>query len=188
MSFLTLFYNILLNPSETMLDISDGAASKDRLLGYATLIVLVVSALGGIYSPFNATAAGLPFKILLAGISGLLCWVFTGTVIATTAYVFGKNGRPQTILSLTALATMPWLFLPVAMLFKPLGSVGYGVAIIISLGLWAWSTILFLMAVKHTYHLTLERVLLATSLPILMTFLGIAWVSGFFINLFKFLS
>ncbi len=189
MQFLNILYNILVSPSQEFRVVSIGPVPKNALLAYGTAIVLIVSGLGVIYSPFVSSTEGLLFKILFAAITGLIFWLFTALVFSTTAYIFGMRGRPQTFLILTAYAVLPWIFLPVVMLFKGiLGAFGNTIVIFGSLGIWLWSVILFLMALKYTYNLTLERVLLAGTIPILMTFIGISWLSGFFYNLVQFFS
>lgn len=189
MRLLDILYNILFYPSHEFKVVSMGPVPKDYFLGLGTIIVVLVSSIGVLYSPFVYSTEGLFFTMILAAISGLVFWLFTVSVFSTAAYIFGGRGRPQTLLILTAFATLPWIFLPVVMLFKSaLGTFGHTISIFASLGLWIWTAILFLMAIKYTYNLSLERLLLAASLPLLMAFLGITWAGGFFFNLFKFLS
>lgn len=189
MQFLNIAYNILVHPSQEFKVVSVGPVPKDILLAYGAVIVFLVSGIGVLYSPMIATTSGLFLKFLLSATTGLILWLFTGTVFSTAAYIFGTRGRPQTLLILTAYATLPWVLLPSVMLFKgTLGAFGQTISILGSLGIWLWTVILFLMALRYTYNLTLERVLLAAGLPIMMTFLGIGWISGFFFNLVKFLS
>jgi hypothetical protein len=189
MQFLDIFYNVLFHPSQEFRVVSIGPVPKDRLLAYALVLVIVTSALGVIYSPMVFSTDGLMLKLILAATSGLIFWLFTAALIAMTAYIFGQRGRPQTVLILTAYATLPWLFLPVTMLFRDsFGSFGHTISVFASLGIWLWSAILFLMALKFAYSLTLDRILLVALLPILMTFLGLSWLCGFFFNLIQFLS
>lgn len=189
MQFLYIFYNILFHPSQEFRVVSMGPVPKDVLLAYGSIIILVVSAMGVVFSPLNDTADGLVFKMILSAVGGLLFWLLTGLIFSTTAYVFGDRGRPQTFLILSAFATAPWVLLPILMLFKHvLGGFGNFIAITGSLGLWLWSAVLFLMAIKYTYNMSLDRVLLITAIPGMMSFLWFSWVWGFFFNLFQFLS
>jgi hypothetical protein len=186
--FLNIVYNILFHPTQEFRVVAIGPVPKDLLLVYSILFVLFISGMGIIYSPMVISTDGLAFKILISALTGLLFWLFSGAVFSITAFVFGRRGRPLTLLILTGYATLPWLFLPVMMQFKAFGAIGNTIAIFGSLGLWLWSTILYLMAIKYTYELSLERILLAASLPILMAFLGLSWVGGFFFNLAQFFS
>jgi hypothetical protein len=187
MQFLDIIYNVLVSPSQEFRVISKGPVPKDTLFAYATLIVFLVSGVGALYSPFVNSTDGLVLRVMFSCISGLIFWIFTGSVFSMAAYVFGERGRPQTILILTAYATLPWIFLPIIMLFKGfLGAIGHSIAIFALLGLWLWSSVLFLIALKATYNLSLERIILVACLPILMTFLGLAWFGGFLLNTFKF--
>ncbi len=189
MQFLDIFFNVLFHPSQEFRVIAIGPVPRDRLLAYGLVLVLVTSALGVVYSPMVFSTDGLMLKLMLAATSGTIYWLFTAALIAMTAYVFGERGRPQTLLILTAYATLPWLFLPVAMLFRDsLWGFGHTISIFASLGIWLWSAILFLMALKFTYNLTLDRLLLAATVPLLMAFLGLSWVGGFIFNLIQFLS
>lgn len=189
MQFLSIVYNVLFHPTQEFRVISMGPVPKDLLLAFATGIVLFVSGTGVVYSPMVQSTQGLMFKLVMSSLSGLLFWLFSTAVFASAAYVFCRRGRPQTLLILTGYATLPWIFLPVVMLFKgTFGAVGNTVAVFGSLGLWLWSAVLYLMAIKYTYDLTLDRILLAACLPLLMAFLGFSWVGGFFFNLAMFLS
>lgn len=190
MQFLNIVYNILVSPTQEFRVVSLGPVPKEKLLIYAVGIVVIISALGAIYSSSGAfTLDGFIIRLMLSAFVGIIFWLFTGAVFSTAAYVFGVNGRPQTLLILTAYATLPWIFLPVVIQFKGfLGSFGNTISIFGALALWLWTTILFLMAIKYTYSLSLERILLAACLPILMTFLGISWVGGFFFNFLQFFS
>lgn len=190
MRFLDIFYNILFHPAQEFKVVAIGPVPKDLLLAYSAIIVIVVSAIGVVYTPMaSATTEGITFHMLLAGFSGIVFWVVSGSIFALTSYIFCQRGRPMTLLILTGYATLPWLFLPVTMLFKDvLGSIGNTIAIMGALGLWLWTTVLYLMALKYTYSLSLERVFLAASLPLLMSFLGVSWVGGFFFNLIQFFS
>jgi Yip1 domain len=189
MQLLNIIYNILLSPAQEFRVVALGPVPKERLLGYSLLFVGIISAGGVIYSPVVHSTDGLMLKVLLSALTGLVFWLFTAGIYATTAYTFGIHGRPRTLLILTGYATLPWIFLPVAVLFKGfLGTFGQTISVFASLGIWLWAAILFLMALKHTYSLTIERVLLIAAIPLLMAFLGIAWVGGFFFNLIQIFS
>lgn len=189
MSFLETFYGILFAPVETFSGVSETTGFKSASFFGGLFIVIIISGFAALYGPGNSLLGWLPFKIAVSALSGVIFWLVCGCIFALAAYVFGMKGRPQTLLTLTAYATLPWVFIPVLILFKSsLGTFGGVIESFGVLGLWIWSMVLFLMALRFTYHLSLDRVLLAAALPFLMMFIGLAWVSGFFLNLFQLFS
>ncbi len=162
--------------------------SKSRLLLIAFGIVVCISALGALFASGSHSFGSLAINLFISVLLGLICWLFTGAVFAMMGYIFGKQGHPITFLVLTAYALLPWMFLPPLMLLKESGGIGMAVAVLGGFGLWLWNGVLFMAALKFTYSLTVDRLLLAAGIPLLMAFLGFVWVGGFFINLFQMLS
>lgn len=184
-------YQTLFHPVSQFKRIAIGPVSRDRLLLLSALVVLSVSAMGITYATGATSFGWLLMRGVMSAVGGIILWLITGSIIATAAYVFGLRGRPVTLLILTGLAMLPWIFLPVFGLFKlsgalvpPLSAVG----ILGALSLWIWSGFLFWMAVRYTYNLSLERLFLAIGLPLLMSFLLFLWVGQFFAKLIGILT
>lgn len=187
--FLETIYSTLFRPAPLFRGLAMEAPLRGRTLIYGMIIVLLVSSLGSLVSPFTLDADALVFQMVFGALAGFGLWLFTGGLFSLVAYVFQGHARPQLLLTLTAYATLPWILLPIVVLFKgQLGGVGSVLMVAGCFALWVWSSLLFLAALKYTYHLTLDRVILVSGLPLMMGVIGFAWVCGFFANLVQFLS
>lgn len=152
-----------------------------RLL-LACCIVALCSGLAVLYT--GTSADWVIFNALFSGTAGLVFWLIVTLIFAGGSFVFTGTAHLQRLFVSTAFSLLPWLFFPMVMLFKNFLGVGGNILVIVStLALWVWTTVLYFWALKSTFSLSLERLLLLVWLPFLMGFLSLAWIFGFFANL-----
>jgi hypothetical protein len=180
-SFLDVAYGVLFSPGRLFVSVkTEGTEHRNRLLSHGLLMVVIISLLGAVYSPFTKTLDDILPQGLWGIFSGIVWWLFTAVLFAVASYSLGGTGRLQTTLTLTAFAMWPWVLLPVLMLFQESASIwGSFVAVAGQLVLWVWSGLLFLLAIKMTYTLNWPRVLLLMGVPLLMGWLALGWFTGF---------
>lgn len=152
---------------------------------YAAGVVFWVSAMSAFCIPTIDQFSGISFWFLLevfvASFIGVLMWFLTALSFSALAYCFRSQGKLSTILILTGYAMLPWVLLgPLVLLKQALGVVGLILYLVGFIGLWVWSTILFLVAIQKTYALSFDRVLLISVLPLMLLGVGVFWLlSGF---------
>ncbi|MGE0199346.1 MAG: Yip1 family protein [Candidatus Melainabacteria bacterium] len=185
--FLTLVYNGLFHPQTTYEKMAETEEPGRNLL-YGLILVFLISAIAPPLHTMQsgATDDNLLLIMPLHGFLGLLGWVLMASVIALMAFAFRGHGRFKPFLLLSSLATLPWILLAPALLIEnSLGATGSFLGICLSMGLWAWSAILFGMAVARTYALNVEQTLSVLVMPFLMFGVFIAWTAGFMKNIIQ---
>jgi hypothetical protein len=185
-NFLDVIYGSLFQPLSTFQRIAQPEKADNTHVFYALLVVLLISSstplvrmmnIGG--DPSDLTL-GIPTSALL----GALAWSAIALTIGLLAYAFTGKTRIQTFLTLSGLATLPWLLLGPISLFKlGLGSVGFVLATTLSLGVWLWAVILFAIAIMVTYQMSVDRVLIILIMPWAMSLVFFAWIAGFASNI-----
>jgi hypothetical protein len=129
-----------------------------------TIAVILVQLLAGL-----ATHAGEGFSVTstltglgLQTLGQLLLWVFLTGGIALVGNIFEGRSRFGLLLTLTGASLIPWALTPVVQVVKTgmplLGS-------LLFVGLWLWTTTLFLKAVMETFAWNLDRLIFALMLP-----------------------
>jgi hypothetical protein len=133
------------------------------------------------HSVFNA------FDAVLLAIGGVLAWGFQTLLISTMGFVFRGHAKANCLLALFGYAGLPWLFwLPISLLKVQLAPFGFGfVYPFLALGLWGWSTFLFLKALAVSYKLSTERLVVLSLLPLIGLCLFVLGVGNFFTVLGK---
>jgi hypothetical protein len=185
-SFLDLTYDVLFHPIRAFRTVADETPPRNRWLGYALIILVFVSGSGPILSSIGKANSfgGLVFSIPMLSLWGLFIWFFMALVMAMLGYIFRGQTSMKTFLTLSALATLPWIFLgPIILLKHTAGILGSIVGAFGVLVIWLWTVVLFAMAVSITYRLTVDRLILFLILPLMMGLVYCAWFVGFIANL-----
>lgn len=188
--YLNVFYNVLFHPIRTYRDIAAEEKAGNNLLLYGLLTIIYISATGPIVSAAGkgAILALLVAEIPLQVVAGVAMWVFMGVVIGVLSYTFTGQSRLKTFLTLSALASLPWIFMgPIALLYQNLGGLSGFLAVLAGLLVWIWSVFLFALAVTMTYRLTAEKTMVILAMPLLMTLIFLAWTTGFVVNILRLL-
>lgn len=189
--FLELLYAALFQPKtlyEAIARDLEASPVSNRLLLFSILSVVVISALSPVLQTINAGGEphGLMWTVPLFAFNGLLTWAFVGVVIGLSAYAFLGRARIVTLLVLSAMATLPWLLMaPISLLKVGIGSIGVVFSVIFGFIIWLWTVVLFALAIKVTYQMTVDRVLIVLILPFVMSAILLGWVIGFFVNIFQ---
>ncbi len=174
-----LFYNILFNPSEAFKNISCEKAYK------LPLLIIVISSffmLNLSESTFNAETI---FIFLTRTFNLIIYWLFFSFFINLIARTFNKENSFSKVLSLTAFAYVPWIFLGPLTLLK--NSVFSNLGMFLILIVWAWTIILQIIAISEIYNIPRKNALIILIIPFLATILYIVWSTDFFIKLFQIL-
>jgi hypothetical protein len=185
-SYLELFYATLFHPLQAFRDISAEPQANSRLLFFATMSVVLVSTLAPLVHMTNqgGSPSSLIWTMPLSAITGVIIWALMGLLIGLLAHAFTGQSRARTFLTLSGLATLPWIFMgPVAMLKMGLGPVGLILFVVMALLVWLWSVLLFALALSETYQMTPERVMIVLAAPFAMFVVLLSWMCGFIDNI-----
>jgi hypothetical protein len=185
-SYLNVFYGVLFHPLDTFKTLAEGKEPDSRLLLYALLSVVVVSAAAPIirFAAVGSKADTLAFAIPISSVMGVLAWVLVGLVIALLSYAFSGKIRYRTFLVLSGLSTLPWLLMaPISLLKAGLGLLGVILCAVFGLSVWLWAVLLFALAIVITYEMTADRVMIVLAAPFAMTLIFFGWVFGFLGNI-----
>jgi hypothetical protein len=121
----------------------------------------------------QATLTGVGLMV----VGQLALWLALTGGIAVTGVLFEGRSRYGLLLTLTGASLIPWALTPVCTLVKQafpfLGA-------ILFLGLWAWTTVLFLRGLMETFNWGLDKLLLALALPSMTTL----WLAIAVMNLY----
>jgi hypothetical protein len=145
----------------------------------AVLLALQPVVVGKI--PLNA------FDVLMDVLGALIFWAVHALLIGTVGYVFRGHAKANSLLALLGFASLPWVFLvPLAILKTQFMAVGAGLLFPFgALGLWGWSTYLFLKVISVSYGLNTERVMVLCLLPIVAVLLLVLGTTVFWTDLTK---
>lgn len=185
-SYLALFYATLFHPVQAFTGISRMPEWNSRLLFFSIISVVLVSTLAPLVH--MATLGGNPSQLVwampLSAVGGVMLWGLMGLLIALLAYAFCGKARIAVFLTLSGLATLPWVLMgPVSMLNVGLGPLGGLLFMLLALGVWLWSVILFALALAETYGMTPDRVLIILAAPFAMSLVLLCWLLGFIDNI-----
>ncbi|WP_303673025.1 Yip1 family protein [Vampirovibrio chlorellavorus] len=179
-------YNSLFHPVATFKTLTETDTLPNRVYFHALCAVVLISALAPAVQLANrgGDAVGLSWAIPLSALTGVFTWAFTGLCTGLLAFAFTGKARIGQFLTLSGLATLPWLLLgPVSLIKFGLGPVGNALAIVATLAIWLWSVYLFGMALMVTYRMTIERALIVLATPFATQLFLLGWILGFVDNI-----
>lgn len=184
-NFLDTLYDTLFHPIITFRALDETETTNPKFLFYALTAVITVSALAPLIQlantggDFGGLALGIPFSTII----GVAVWGFMALTTGLWAYAFTGHARIRTFLTLSGLATLPWILMgPVSVLKFGLGPIGTAIAVLGALLIWLWSVLLFGLALMITYRMTIERALIVLATPFTTQLILLAWIFGFFGN------
>lgn len=181
-----LMYATLFYPVRTFRVIAAEEQPGNRLLFFALITVVLISSLAPIVQLANlgGRASSLAMTMPFSAVLGTLIWIFMALVISGMAMAFSGQSRIRTFLILSGLATLPWLLMgPVSLLKIGLGTVGLLLYWFLSIAVWLWSILLFIVALMNTYHMTAERVAIVMVMPFVMLLVLMGWLASLVNNL-----
>jgi hypothetical protein len=184
-NFLDILYDTLFHPIITFRALDETEATNPQFLFYALAAIITVSALAPLIQLANTGGdlGGLPLGIPVSTLIGVAVWGFMGLATGLWAYAFTGHARIRTFLTLSGLATLPWILMgPVSVLKFGLGPMGAAIAVLGALLIWLWSVLLFGLALMITYRMTIERALIILATPFTTQLILLAWIFGFFGN------
>ena len=187
--YLELFYAVLFHPVSTFKSIAadvHGTQGDNRLLFFSLISVVLISTIAPLVqlAAVGGNVSMLVLTLPLSAISGLLVWGIMGLIIGLLAYAFTGEAKIRTFLTLSGLATLPWILMgPICLLKVGLGGPGLVLSVLLALVVWLWSILLFALAVTQTYRMTAERVLIVLAAPFAMSMVLLAWIVGFVENI-----
>lgn len=175
--FLELIYGVLFEPRRAL-----AAVAASPPLGASVLLFSLVSLAGAVMGTlvsahlFRYHPVGIhwflpaaPFMAAASFLFQYLKWMLTSALIHLAAGLLGGQGKAAGILCVTALASLPALWLvPVDFLLLILGARGavfMVVTALLGLAAFLWGTGLVVLGASFVYGLTLSRALLAVILP-----------------------
>jgi hypothetical protein len=125
----------------------------------------------------------LVWSLPLSAVLGVAVWGLAGLLISLLGYAFTGKTRVSQFLTLSGLATLPWIFMgPVSMLKIGLGPLGALLFVLLGLLIWLWSVLLFALALAETYEMSPDRVLVILAAPFAMSLVLLSWLLGFIDN------
>lgn len=185
-SYLDSFYGTLFQPLATFKAIATITEPVNRFLWYGFASVLLISAMAPVVKlvTFGGQTEDLVLTVPISIFFGMSLWCFVGLFVGLWAYAFSGHTRIRTFLTLSGLATLPWLFMaPVSLLRASLGFYGSLLCLVLSLGIWLWTVFLFAVALTQTYRMSAEKVVIVLAAPFAMFLVFAGWAIGFLLNL-----
>ncbi len=179
-------YNSLFHPVVTFKTLTETENLPGRIHFHALCAVILISALAPAVQLANrgGDAVSLSWAIPLSALAGVFAWAFTGLCTGLLAFAFTGKARIGHFLTLSGLATLPWLLLgPISLVKFGLGPVGTGLAILCAMAIWLWSVYLFGLALMMTYRMTIERALIVLATPFVTLLFLLGWILGFVDNI-----
>jgi len=133
------------------------------------LCVLLVSFVVALQPAITGHMELNAFDAVLLALGAVFVWGFQTLLISTMGFVFKGHAKANSLLALFGYAGLPWLFwLPITLLKVQLAPFGFGLIYpFLALGLWLWSSFLFLKALAVSYELSTERLIVLSLLPLI---------------------
>jgi hypothetical protein len=188
-TYLDRVYDTLFHPI-TAFQKMDSDSNSNQLLFEGLLTIIGVSAIAPILHliTHGGDFGSLAYEIPIQAVMGIVMWLFIAFLFSMIAYAFTERSNFRKLLILSAYATLPWLFLaPLTLVKTALGVTGDVIHTLIGLVIWIWTVLLFALALMKTYQLSADRVIIILLVPILMSLVATAWVSGFIVNIMRLL-
>jgi len=180
--FLDNFYDVLFVPEHAFDDLNNNPNVKQGLR--IVVFISILSYLLHMKFPSDIGAIALTtFRILALSFSGIISWIIFAAFLEMVAAIFKKNGKLKELLTLTAFALAPWIFLAPIELFRTTNFISNFVGILLSLIVWLWTTVLIVVSVMKAYNLSLGRTLVLLVLPFAGGIIAFNWIVGFFATL-----
>lgn len=184
--FPELFYGVLFHPVKTFQEIASNTVPTQKTLLNALFSIILISAIAPVIqlASVGGSPVSLALSIPLSTLFGLIIWAFTALVISMLSYAFTQTTRFKTLLTLSGLASLPWILMGPVILFKVgIGPVGAVLCAIFGLLIWLWTVLLFAYAIIATYQMSTERVMVILAMPFAMSLIFLGWILGFFGNI-----
>lgn len=173
-------YGSIFHPTSTFEKMSE--IEKPPVL-QAFIILVLISIIEAItsFSGTNIIAFGLiTFAYIFIAV---ISWFFVGAILDFFYSTFSRSHRLDHILTVTAFSLLPWLLIAPIDLYKHAGIMGIAVAIVLSLLVWVWTVVLFVLALTKVLQISIGRTILLLLMPFLGTIIALSWLSGFISNL-----
>jgi hypothetical protein len=184
--YLDTFYGTLFHPLVTFKAIATMPQSANRFLWYGFVSVLLISAMAPLVklAALGGDAEDLILTVPISIFFGVSLWCFIGLFVGLWAYAFSGQTRIRTFLTLSGLATLPWLFMAsISVLRASFGVYGSLLCFLLSLGVWLWAVFLFAVSLTQTYRMSAEKVVIVLAAPFAMFLVFAGWAIGFLLNL-----
>lgn len=179
-NFLSYIYGIILCPVKTF----DTIKNAEKAPVFEAFWAVVLVSLMGCFSSFDMNSVVvLGFSLVSYILFAIISWVLMASIIDGLAGVFDRDKRFDLILSMTGFSLLPWiLFAPIS-LIKTAGILGSIISIALCVIIWAWTTILFLLAISKSYELTAGKTILLGLMPFFGGIVVLFWFAGFISNI-----
>lgn len=181
-NFLDNFYGTIFSPNETFSRLRE---NPPLLQGF--FVVLFISILSPLIKsafPHNFILFFIYFLgIFFTAIGGVIIWIFFALFLDINSRIFCKTGKIKEILTLSAFALLPWIFIAPTSLIKEGGIFGVIWGALFTLAIWLWASILVIFAIKKTYDISFIRALGLAVIPFYGGAIAFFWLIGFFTNL-----
>ena len=175
-NFFENIYNVIFSPKEFFS--SENIIKSTRLA--AGTIIFISAYMTIVTSIFSGDLSfslflTVPWGILIT----MLMWFLTGLFFEYCAKIFDRGGQLKEILFYTAFAGIPYIFFAPLELVKTLGQTGYFFASTIEFLLYLWIIILYVLALRAVYKITLARAFMLIFLPFVAEIFAIYWIMSF---------
>lgn len=174
-------WGVITSPMPTLREICG-----EKPVGWAIVVVLVAFFLSGIASFLLGPApAEMPISpgtmvILITLMALPIAFIWAG-LVQGAAWILKGRGAYFGIFSGLCFADVPYLFSPIIALLTFLGTIGNILFSIFFFGLWIWSIVLAIMAIRGNYGFTTGRAIATFFLAFVSIFI-ICFITGFIIG------
>ncbi|MDD3594534.1 MAG: YIP1 family protein [Candidatus Gastranaerophilales bacterium] len=176
--FFEKFYDILFAPSKVFESIS-----YDKPYKMPLLVVLLTSS---VVFLTNIKVTFTPFELLgLTGswLSAVIYWLFFCLFVNLCAQMFNLKSNYSKLLTLSALATVPWLFLAPLKLLKAFSPLSSEIAVFFILIVWVWTVVLQVVAISRAYDIPSKNAIGIIIIPFLGFVVYTVWIFDFFLKI-----
>ncbi len=169
-------YNVIFSPKEFFNSeniITSTRLAAGTIIFLSTFMTLITSVFTGEIS--YSLLFTVPFSVLIT----ISMWFLTGLFFEYTAKIFDRGGKLKEILFFTAFAGIPYIFFAPLELVKTIGQIGYFFGASIEFLLYLWIIILYVLALRAVYKITLARSFMLIILPFIAEIFAIYWIMSF---------
>ncbi len=169
-------YNVIFSPKEFFNSeniITSTRLAAGTIIFLSAFMTLITSVFTGEIS--YSLLFTVPFSVLIT----LSMWFLTGLFFEYTAKIFDRGGKLKEILFFTAFAGIPFIFFAPLELVKKIGQIGYFFGASIEFLLYLWIIILYVLALRAVYKITLARSFMLIILPFIAEIFAIYWIMSF---------
>ena len=180
--FMETFYGILFHPVETFRNFQCQNSYKLPLITVCIISLFLFL----LKNPGLQFTFGTLLNIVTNTFGLIFSWIFFAFFIDLIARIFQQESKYTRLLTLTAFALVPWIFIAPMKLLKNINEYTSTLGSILLIGIFIWTITLQILAVSETYQIPRKNAIMIIFVPFLGGLLNIFLITDFFSKLIQF--